>query len=122
MECVPAFNYARTKHTTLLLPDDSIPSVFQNKVLFTTPQLILDLRYVPESTMDNVPVPTIDLQLSDQTQSKGLLGLGASCELNLAEGQAVTFVLRTPPDYSPPTEIKLSEQKAEELGVPLDSK
>ncbi|KAJ7841085.1 glycoside hydrolase family 15 protein [Mycena olivaceomarginata] len=94
MECAPAFNYARSKHTTSIVPSASPAST--TKAVFESDALALDLRYVPESTMANVAAPAIALDLLDLSQ-KGHLGLGVQAEMTLEEGQCVTFVLRTPP-------------------------
>lgn len=94
MECAPAFNYARSQHATAIVPSASPEGTF--KAVFESDALALDLRYVPESTMLNVDVPTIKLDLLDLSE-KGHLGLGVQAELLLEEGQCVTFVLRTPP-------------------------
>ncbi|KAF7368681.1 Glycoside hydrolase family 15 protein [Mycena venus] len=94
MECAPAFNYARSKHTTSILPSESPEST--TKAVFQSDALALDLRYVPESTMANVALPEIKLDLLDLSE-KGHLGLGVQTEMTLEEGQCVTFVLRTPP-------------------------
>ncbi|KAJ7929625.1 glycoside hydrolase family 15 protein [Mycena leptocephala] len=101
MECAPAFNYARSNHTTSIIPSASPEST--TKAVFQSDALALDLRYVPESTMANVPCPSIQLDLLDLSQ-KGHLGLGVQAEMMLEEGQCVTFVLRTPPaPNSPPS-------------------
>jgi hypothetical protein len=94
MECAPAFNYARSKHTTSIVPSASPAST--TKAVFESDALALDLRFVPESTMANVAAPAIALDLLDLSQ-KGHLGLGVQAEMTLEEGQCVTFVLRTPP-------------------------
>jgi hypothetical protein len=122
MECAPAFNYARSKHTTDLVHDDSIPGtgITQTKVIFASDQLSLDLRYVVESTTDCVPIPIVDLQLLDLTK-KGHLGHSAYAHLNLVEGQAVTFILRTIPQ-SPRGHDLPTVPNAKVLCVGLDSK
>lgn len=55
MQCAPAFNYARSTHTTSIVADDSIlPSSTvqpQQKVIFESKELTVDLRYVIESVM-----------------------------------------------------------------------
>ncbi|KAK7052597.1 glycoside hydrolase family 15 protein [Favolaschia claudopus] len=103
MECAPAFNYARSKHTTAIVscpsPEGTTKAVFQSDALE------LDLRYVPESTMANVAQPSIDLDLLDLSE-KGHLGLGVQTEFTLAEGQCITFVLRTPPAANSTTSME----------------
>lgn len=129
LECAPAFNYARSPHKTEIVQDGSIAQTVDEasatvhmKALFqsTEAKLNLDLRYVPESSLDNVPEPKIELELLDLTK-KGHLGPSVSCEFELREGQAVTFVLRTPPDHAYPDAVKPSEEKAERLGVGFES-
>ncbi|KAG5642317.1 hypothetical protein DXG03_003019 [Asterophora parasitica] len=100
VQCAPAFNYARDTHTTSLVPDSSIPPAQppQQKVVFTSSSdFILDLRYVVEATADAASAPSVHLGTLDLT-SKGHKGLAAYASLQLTEGQAVTFVLRTPPE------------------------
>lgn len=127
MECAPAFNYARSRHTLDIIPDLSIPTTPENittheKALFTSEEadLQLDLRYVAESALAGVPEPELKLKELDLTK-KGHLGLSAYCDLELHEGQAVTFILRTPPDHTYPEAARPSPEKAKELGVPYDS-
>lgn len=52
---------------------------------------------------------------------KGHQGLGAYSEFKLMEGQAITFVLRTPPDHQYPEEARPSKEKAKALGVSFES-
>ncbi|KAF7973524.1 hypothetical protein HWV62_14948 [Athelia sp. TMB] len=120
VECAPAFDYARGKHTTTIVDDDSqLGSIGHKKVLFESEKLKLDLRYVAESTMDDVPSPVVDLKELDLT-SKGHLGLSAYCDLDLHEGQVVTFVLRTPPVNSAPLKVFPTPERAETLGVSME--
>ncbi|KAJ7708193.1 glycoside hydrolase family 15 protein [Mycena rosella] len=101
MECAPAFNYARSKHTTALASAASPAGT--TAAVFTSADLSLDLRYVPETTMVNVPCPAVELALLDLS-GKGHLGLAVQADITLVEGQCVTFVLRTPPpDGAPPS-------------------
>ena len=54
VQCAPAFNYARSHHTTKIVDDGSIPlgpGETQKKALFESDELTLDLRYVIENTM-----------------------------------------------------------------------
>lgn len=97
MQCAPAFNYARDEHTTTIIDDISVPLAQQKKVLFESKDLNLDLRYIVENTTEHCQPPSIELSTLDLT-SKGHKGLAAYASLQLTEGQAVTFVLRTPPD------------------------
>ncbi|KAL5519704.1 hypothetical protein ACEPAG_1364 [Sanghuangporus baumii] len=138
MECCPAFNYARSKHETTLIPDDSIqdPGLTlppkspespgdkvahspQMKALFRSEELSLDLRYVAEGHCED-PTPPVELELLDMFD-KGHLGLGVCCDLDLAEGQVVTFFLRVPPDSPPPAGTRPTRLQAKQLGVPMQS-
>lgn len=128
MECAPAFDYARAPHHTSIVDDHSIPcggndgAPKQQKALFESDLLSLDLRFVAESTVENVPVPDVELQLLDLTK-RGHKGPAISVDLALEEGQAVTFILRTAPETNG-NEAKLrpSEARAQALGVPLESR
>ena len=150
MECAPAFNYARDKHTTSIISDDSIPDVSsptspadssQKKALFQSDSLSLDLRYVSECTSvdesgnclpahDNAPAsptgtvpahpPNVELKKLDLS-AYGHLGEAVYCDLDLQEGQAVTFVLRVPPEAAPPKGGKPTQAQADALGVPIQS-
>ncbi|KAH7908229.1 glycoside hydrolase family 15 protein [Hygrophoropsis aurantiaca] len=122
VECAPAFNYARDSHTTNIIKDDSIATCSQNKSIFTSKSLSLDLRYVAESTLEGVPDPVVDLQTMDMS-SKGHLGPGTCCDLALQEGQRVTFVLRIVPEggVQPDVEmLKPSQASADQLGISFE--
>ncbi|KAF5369111.1 hypothetical protein D9615_010437 [Tricholomella constricta] len=115
MQCAPAFNYARDAHTTELVTDASIPPSHdpQQKVVFTSSSgFTLDLRYIAESTADAASTPVVQLGTLDLT-SKGHKGLAAYASLQLSEGQAVTFILRTPPETPHAVDHKLQEGKSE---------
>jgi hypothetical protein len=102
VECAPAFHYALAEHRTSLIHDDSIPangehaSDKQKKALFESDELTLDLRFIAESVVDCVPPPTVELCTLD-LRPQGHRGISISADLDLVEGQIVTFVLRTPP-------------------------
>lgn len=83
--------------------------------------LSLDLRYVTEASLENVPEPEVKLELLDLSH-RGHMGLAACCNLVLSEGQCVTFVLRTPPEQTIPDEAHPTPEKAQILGVPYESK
>jgi hypothetical protein len=146
MECAPAFNYARSPHTTELTPDFSADPInakahpSQEKALFSSPEakLSLDLRCVSETTAEYVARPEVNLQILD-LKSKGHLGPGVSCDLILEEGQAVwyfiplgiiqniifllsaRFVLRVPPsDERALEKLQPTKERADSLGVPLE--
>jgi len=120
MECAPAFNYARDAHTTEFVSDDSVEYCFQNKVLFKSPDLELDLRYISEVTLDNVPTPEVEIDSLDLTPN-GHLGPSACCDFSLIEGQRLTFVLRICPDKKASApEPKPTQELADRLAVPLE--
>jgi hypothetical protein len=121
MECAPAFDYARAKHTTDIIPDDSHPGPSQNKVLFKSDDLTLDLRYLCEHIIECVDDPIVDLDILD-LMPKGHLGPSAFCDLDLEEGQVVTFILRMPPETGPQSKLTPTQEKADSLGVSLESK
>lgn len=133
MECAPAFNYARSSHTTNIVLDNSIPHADNPcapgsktephmKAQFSSSEaeMDLDLRYVVDSSLDNVPEPEVDLELFDLTP-KGHKGPSVSSEFTLVEGQSITFVLRSPPNHKYPDAAKPSKERAEQLNVPFES-
>ncbi|KAF8837548.1 glycoside hydrolase family 15 protein [Paxillus ammoniavirescens] len=119
VECAPAFNYARDKHATQIVSDESVASCKQDKVLFESDSLNLDLRYVAESTLENVSTPDVKLNLLDLS-ARGHLGPAVSCGLSLEEGQRVTFVLRVSPEDTVAPKIRPNQERADELGVPFE--
>lgn len=129
VECAPAFNYARSSHTTEIIIDTSVasstpssPQGCHYKALFTSEEadLTLDLRYIAEATFENIATPTVELHELDLSK-KGHKGKGVWTEIVLREGQAVTFVLRTPPDVNLPPQAQPTLQTAQELGIPYES-
>ncbi|EIM83391.1 glycoside hydrolase family 15 protein [Stereum hirsutum FP-91666 SS1] len=124
VECAPAFNYARDSHETSIVKDTSIsvkPGVTaQCKALFESQNLTLDLRYIAESEIEGVGVPEIELKELDLS-ARGHKGKAVCVDMDLTEGQVVTFVLRTPP---PPNghedKFHPTEERANALGVPLE--
>ena len=127
VECCPAFDYARATHETSIVPDDTIPVAEDGptphkKAIFKSKDLTLDLRFVTESTIESVSCPVGDIKELDLTK-RGHKGLGVYMDLDLEEGQAITFVLRTPPEESTvraDAALRPTEQKAKELGVSFD--
>jgi GH15 family glucan-1,4-alpha-glucosidase len=114
VECAPAFNYAQHEHSMDIVPDDSVEG-HQDKVVFRSSNLSLDLRYIVDECEGAGKAKVIWQEL-DLT-AKGHKGKSVCCDLELVEGQAVTFVLREMPGPSLP---KPSEAQAEVLGIPLD--
>ena len=126
VECAPAFNYALAEHRTLLVPDDSILAIGedapikQKKALFESDDLSLDLRFVAESVIDGVPSPSVEFQTLD-LRSCGHKGISVSADLDLVEGQVVTFVLRTLPKATEEQHTSNpTNNKTQELGVSPD--
>ncbi|KAJ3901884.1 glycoside hydrolase family 15 protein [Lentinula edodes] len=96
VQCAPAFNYARSSHTTTIVEDSSSSVSQQQKAVFVSDALTLDLRCVTDSLLENVQPPEVNFQLLDLS-AKGHKGPAVSAEMTLYEGQVVTFVLRSPP-------------------------
>lgn len=110
MECAPAFNYARDEHTMEIVNDDSISPLAnpQQKVVFRSKNLSMDLRYVIDSSLERQtpeharkPVKSCELKFEElDLRPKGHLGLSAAANLTLHEGNVVTFILRDLPRSS----------------------
>ncbi|KAH7878754.1 glycoside hydrolase family 15 protein, partial [Lentinula edodes] len=113
VQCAPAFNYARSSHTTTIVEDSSSSVSQQQKAVFVSDALTLDLRCVTDSLLENVQPPEVNFQLLDLS-TKGHKGPAVSAEMTLHEGQVVTFVLR-----SPPTEEV--EQEADPLAAGINT-
>ncbi|KAF8959160.1 glycoside hydrolase family 15 protein [Flammula alnicola] len=101
IQCAPAFNYAQSPHTTSIVDDDSLPfNIVQKKALFESDDLSLDLRYVVENTgagAEGSPaLPDVVFEFLDLS-ANGHKGLAVQSDIELSEGQCVTFILRTPP-------------------------
>lgn len=126
VECAPAFNYALDEHRTSLILDDTIPANGehghnkQKKALFESSDLTLDLRFIAESVVDGVATPTVELSTLD-LRPQGHNGIGVSANLDLVEGQVVTFVLRTPPKVTREHHIPSpTNDQAQRLGISYD--
>ncbi|PVF92804.1 glycoside hydrolase family 15 protein [Serendipita vermifera] len=119
LECAPAFDYARAPHTMEFVVDDSIPNQAQKKILFKSKDLNLDLRYVTASSLDDIKPPEVVFEVMD-LQGKGHLGPSVSVNLDLHEGQIVTFILRTPPEERPIPQAIPKLSTAEEYHVSFD--
>ncbi|KAJ3918955.1 glycoside hydrolase family 15 protein, partial [Lentinula edodes] len=113
VQCAPAFNYARSSHLTTIVEDSSSSVSQQQKAVFVSDALTLDLRCVTDSLLENVQPPEVNFQLLDLS-TKGHKGPAVSAEMTLHEGQVVTFVLR-----SPPTEEV--EQEADPLAAGINT-
>jgi hypothetical protein len=127
MECAPAFNYCRDKHETTFEDDKTVASEARNhteKVLFTSKDLSMDLRYFVESEDENVECPKIKLEKVDL--KRGLLGESVISEFDLQEGQTITFVMREARTHESANEsyeraVNPSEARAAELGVNMET-
>ena len=126
VECAPAFHYALHEHKTSLVFDDTIPANGENasdeqkKALFESEELTMDLRFIAESVIDGVPSPSVDLQILDLTPH-GHKGLSIGADLDLVEGQVITFVLRTPPKATKEQyNAGSTKEQIEQLGVSFD--
>jgi hypothetical protein len=105
--------------------DDSVTAGVdhENKGLFTSPSLSLDLRYLTNSDDHAVEKPKIELK-TESFSDRGLLGDAITSEFTLEEGQSVTFVLREVGDWQYANEehqrvANPNAQRAEALGVSL---
>lgn len=78
----------------------------------------MDLRYVADSCLGEVEVATVKFELLDLDE-KGHLGPAVVANLELQEGQSVTFILRTPPKKATVRPVIATTKDAEALGVPL---
>ncbi|KAG9021996.1 hypothetical protein FRB95_001007 [Tulasnella sp. JGI-2019a] len=137
MECAPAFNYARDEHTMEILDDESksVGAKPQKKVVFTSKNLTLDLRYIldyakpdqpPEHSQAAHPVPQdeerchADFKELD-LRAKGHKGVSACLEITLEEGNAIWFILRdvpvTPKSHPPPRKLSQLTEQALSEGV-----
>lgn len=128
IECCLAFDYARASHHTAIVPGDSKLDALSltsptytlsirdrqqeqraqqqqpKKALFDSKDLTLDLRYAaegcpPDGDVASVCTPVV-LQKLD-LNVKGHKGEGVCCDSEKSAGQAVTFVLRIPPQRQP---------------------
>ena len=102
-----------------IIDDNSIPDEAQKKILFKSSAMFLDLRYIAESTMEEVPVPEIDMKILD-LQDLGHLGPSATADLNLLEGQVVTFILRCPPNDPPIPQAIPRTETAKQFGTTFE--
>lgn len=118
VECAPAFDYARAKHDTDFVADTSVQSPTQSKVIFKSEQLSLDLRYVAEGA-DSIPAPDVKLKPLDLSK-QGHLGLAACADLEMHDGQSVTFVLRIPPGHQTLDDRRPTKEQIEQLGIPVE--
>lgn len=107
------------------MKDDSVTTGVdhEDKGLFTSPSLSLDLRYLSNTDDHAVEKPTIDLKI-ESFADRGLLGDAITSEFTLEEGQSVTFVLREVGDWQYSNEehqrvANPNPQRAEALGVSL---
>ncbi|KZT59027.1 glycoside hydrolase family 15 protein [Calocera cornea HHB12733] len=118
MECAPAFNYARDRHTANVVEDESVIADHQQKVFFSSQSLDLDLRYVVDASESCNGMPAVKFEL---VTMKEHLGPAAICDFELEDGQSITFILRTPPP--PPSDDKKpspSVSHAKALRVPIE--
>jgi hypothetical protein len=74
---------------------------------------------VSDSALDDIKPPEVVFELLD-LKEKGHLGSSVSVNLELYEGQIVTFILRTPPDTAPIPQAIPQLSTAEEYHVSFD--
>ncbi|GHJ87775.1 hypothetical protein NliqN6_4177 [Naganishia liquefaciens] len=128
VECAPAFNYCRDKHETKIVSDDTVLGDHHNeKALFTSSDMCLDLRYYVDTHDEDVPGPSISLDITDMSD-RGLLGPAITSEFELEEGQCVIFIMRQYVDqtknYKSPAHAeaaKPSQEKADQMNVDMET-
>jgi len=113
VECAPAFNYARNAHVTTIVDDHTVLLPKHKKGLFESADLTLDLRYIAETTTEDVDVPVVRLTTLDLS-AKGHKGLAIQAFVHLIEGQAVTFILRNPPVSADANSVSALANKAQQ--------
>lgn len=118
MECAPAFDYARARHETDFVADTSVVPTDQTKVVFKSEQLSLDLRYVADGA-DSIQPPAVKLKPLDLSK-QGHLGLAACADIDMYDGQVVTFVLRIPPRHETLDDRRPTKEQIQQLGIPLE--
>ncbi|ORY06481.1 glycoside hydrolase family 15 protein [Basidiobolus meristosporus CBS 931.73] len=95
LECFPAFNYARSKHTTtvhVMQDARSEDHLGPWRVEFASPELTMDLRFTFDCGEHESPFWKYDIE-----EREGMLGPGVSTTITLSEGQSITFILREVP-------------------------
>ena len=90
--------------------------VHSDKVLFSSKDLELDLRYLTYKSDLCSSVPHIELKIEDQTKSRGLLGPSCVADFELEEGQIIVFVLRQVDGW------KYESKEHEDVGNPDSEK
>ena len=132
MECYPAFNYARDTHSVdletsgdtkdgdeqanapKLYPEDEISYYVGGKrAIFTSDNLIMDLRYIVKC--GDFECPLVHLKKDDKAMDAGFKGPGVTAEFELQETQQVIFVLREVPKIEAQereTHLQIKQRKA----------
>ncbi|KAJ9125961.1 hypothetical protein QFC24_002746 [Naganishia onofrii] len=122
------FNYCRDKHETKIVDDDTVLGDHHDeKALFSSPDLCLDLRYYIDTVDEDVPGPSIKLDITDMSK-RGLLGPAITSDFELDEGQCVIFVLRQyvsqAKNYKSEAHAeaaKPTQEKADKLNVDMET-
>lgn len=93
MELFPAFDYARAKHTVDILLPVHPPGCPESKtVVFSSKDLSLQLDVtIDRGEEDATSCPMVKFTKVEQ---EGMLGPGVVAHIHLAEGQAISLVLR----------------------------
>ena len=89
--------------------------------------MCLDLRYYVDTHDEDVPGPSISLDITDMSD-RGLLGPAITSEFELEEGQCVIFIMRQYVDqtknYKSPAHAeaaKPSQEKADQMNVDMET-
>lgn len=93
VEIFPAFNYARTKHTTTILLPEHPPGCLDSKtVTFSSGDVNLQLDVtIDHGEEHTASCPAVTFR---KEKKAGMLGDGVVAHIHLLEGQAISFVLR----------------------------
>jgi GH15 family glucan-1,4-alpha-glucosidase len=87
LELFPAFNYARDSHEARLSDDG-------RRITFTSKDLTLELLVIVH-TPEDVPECEFRCRIDSDSRPR-MLGPGIVSELEMSEGQTITFILREP--------------------------
>ncbi len=113
LECFPAFNYARSKHSTTI--GNCRDNAGQQCVTFTCDDgMSLELAYTIDCGGHETECPLV---LFNKEQRDHLLGEGVTANVQLSEGHTITFILKQGVESSPSTWPKCDSQFVEKLKV-----
>jgi hypothetical protein len=88
------------------------------KTVFASSSLTLDLRYITDSELENIPTPSVSLKPLNLT-NKEHKGFGVNADLFVEEGQVITFILRSLPEKGASNIGQPTRLQADRLRVPF---